>query len=531
MSETVAGEKGMVTAPHRAAADVGAEILRAGGNAVEAMIAMAAAIAVVYPHMTGIGGDAFWIISEPGRPPKGIDGAGRAGAKATIAAYRKKGYDAVPPRGGDAALTVAGAVSTWEMAQEIATALGGRIPRRDLLAGAVAAAADGIPVTSSFKSLAEENLEELAATHGFAAHYLVDGKVPELGARLKAEKLRDTLEHLARVGFADFYHGDVAAEIAADLEIAGSPVTRGDLIVQSASLVTPLSVEITGATVFNMPPPTQGVASLIILGLFDRLKVKRAESFEHIHGLIEATKRAWVIRDREVADPLFSGDLKPYLEPAWLDAEAELIDRRHAAPYPPGDPRGDTVWMGAIDKDGRAVSMIQSIYFEFGSGVVLPRTGMVWHNRGVGFSLDPRSHRALAPGRKPFHTLNPPLARFRDGRTMTYGSMGGDGQPQFQAAIFTRFLLGAEPGEAIDRPRWRWGRTWGRDRGSDSVVEMESRFDPDLLIALERAGHELMILDRPYANAMGHAGMIVRRPDGRCLGASDPRSDGAAVGA
>lgn len=531
MSETVVGEKGMVTAPHRAAAEVGAEILREGGNAVEAMIAMAAAIAVVYPHMTGIGGDAFWIIAEPGRPPKGIDGAGRAGARATIEAYRKKGYDAIPPRGGDAALTVAGAVSTWEMAQEIATAIGGRIPRQDLIAGAIALAMDGIPVTHSFRALAEENLEELAPTHGFAAHYLIDGKVPEVGARLKAERLRDTLEQFAWEGYGDFYRGDVAAEIAADLQAAGSPVTRDDLKRQRADLVTPLSVELADATVFNMPPPTQGIASLIILGLFDRLKVTRAESFEHIHGLIEATKRAWVIRDREVADPLFSGDLKPYLEPAWLDTEAELIDRRRASPYPPGDPKGDTVWMGAIDQDGRAVSMIQSIYFEFGSGVVLPRTGMVWQNRGVGFSLDPKSHRALAPGRKPFHTLNPPLARFRDGRIMTYGSMGGDGQPQFQAAIFTRYLLGVEPGEATDRPRWRWGRTWGRDRGSDSVVEMESRFDPDLLTALERAGHELLVLDRPYAHAMGHAGMIVRRPDGRLLGASDPRSDGAAVGA
>jgi gamma-glutamyltranspeptidase/glutathione hydrolase len=530
MSETVVGEKGMVTAPHRAAAEAGAEVLRAGGNAVEAMIAAAAAIAVVYPHMTGIGGDAFWIVAEPGRPPKGIDGAGRAGSKATIEAYRKKGHDTIPPRGGDAALTVAGAVSTWEMAAEIATALGGRIPRADLIGGAIALAKEGIPVTGSFAKLAADHLDELAPTHGFAQHYLVDGKVPEAGARLKAERLTDTLEQLARGGFSDFYRGDVAAEIAADLEAAGSPVTRDDLAAQRAGLVTPLSVEITGATVFNLPPPTQGVASLIILGLFDRLKVKRAESFEHIHGLIEATKRAWVIRDNEVADPLFSGDLAPYLEPKWLVAEAEKIDMRRASPYPPGDPKGDTVWMGAIDRNGLAVSMIQSIYFEFGSGVVLPRTGMAWQNRGVGFSLDPKSHRALAPGRKPFHTLNPPLARFKDGRTLTYGSMGGDGQPQFQAAIFTRHaIFGEEPGVAIDRPRWRWGRTWGE--GSLTGVEIENRFDPDLLAALERAGHVLSVLDEPYSHAMGHAGMILRRPDGRLLGASDPRSDGAAVAA
>ncbi|HET7716549.1 MAG TPA: gamma-glutamyltransferase [Bauldia sp.] len=529
MSETVVAEKGMVTAPHRAAAEAGAEVLRAGGNAVEAMIAAAAAIAVVYPHMTGIGGDAFMLIAEPGRQPKGIDGAGRAGAGVTIDAYRKKGYDAIPPRGGDAAITVAGAVSVWEMAAEIGAALGGRMPRQDLIAPAIALAKDGIPVTHSFATLANENLDELAATHGFAAHYLIEGKVPEIGSRLKAERLRDTLEQLAHQGYDDFYRGDIASEIAADLAAAGSPVTRADLASQRASLVSPLSVELSDATVFNMPPPTQGVASLIILGLFDRLKVKRAESFDHIHGLIEATKRAWVIRDREVADPLFSGDLAPYLSVSWLDAEAERIDMRRASPYPPGEPKGDTVWMGAIDARGVAVSFIQSIYFEFGSGVVLPRTGIAWHNRGLGFSLDAKSHRALAPGRKPFHTLNPPLARFRDGRVMTYGSMGGDGQPQFQAAIFTRYTLGADPGDALDRPRWRWGRTWGE--GNLSGVEVESRFDPDLLAALERAGHAISVLDQPYSHAMGHAGMIVRHPQGRLFGASDPRSDGAAVAA
>ena len=410
---------------------------------------------------------------------------------------------------------MAGAVSTWEMAAEIATAIGGRIPRQDLIAGAIALAGEGIPVTHSFKTLAAENLDALAPTHGFAAHYLVDGKVPEIGARLKAERLTDTLEHLARAGFADFYRGDIAAEIAADLEAAGSPVTRADLKAQRASLVTPLSVDITDATLFNMPPPTQGVASLIILGLFDRLKVKRAESFEHIHGLIEATKRAWVIRDREVADPLFSGDLKPYLEPAWLDAEAEQIDMRRASPYPPGDPKGDTVWMGAIDRDGLAVSMIQSIYFEFGSGVVLPRTGIVWQNRGVGFSLDPartarwrrgesrstRSTRRSPASGRPHHDLR------LDGRRRPAAVPGGDLHP---------LPLGAEPRRCHRPATLALGPDLGR-RQPLRRRDGESPFDPDLLIALERAGHELYTLDQPYANAMGHAGRMIRPPPRRPL--------------
>jgi gamma-glutamyltranspeptidase/glutathione hydrolase len=526
LNDTVVGEKGMVVAPHRAAAETGAEVLRAGGNAVEAMIAAAATIAAVYPHMNAIGGDCLWLIAEPGRPPRAIDACGAAGALATIERYAARGYDTIPSRGADAALTVAGAVSGWQLASEIAAALGGRLSRRDLLGDAVARAKDGIVVSRSQARMTGEGREELTAAPGFAEHFLVAGKAPEAGATLLQPRLADTLDHLARAGFDDFYRGDVAAEIAADLEAAGSPVTREDLRKHAARLVKPLSVTLDDAVIFNTPPPTQGLAALIILALFDRLGVKRGESFEHVHGLIEATKRAFVVRDAEVTDPAFGGDVAHFLEPAWLDAEAARIDRRKAASSPGAAAKGDTVWLGAVDAKGLAVSFIQSLYWEFGSGVVLPKTGILWQNRGISFSLDPRAVNPLAPGRKPFHTLNPPLARFNNGRIMTYGSMGGDGQPQFQAEIFTRIArFGMEPGAALDAPRWRLGRTWGAEAG----LVFESRFDPDLLAALAGAGHEVSVLDEAYSDGMGHAGAIIRRADGRLLGASDPRSDGAAV--
>ncbi len=527
MSETVIGEKGMVVAPHRAAAEAGAEMMRTGGNAIEAMIAAAAAIAVAYPHMTGIGGDAFFLIAEPGKPPRAIDGAGRAGTHATLERYRQKGYDVIPERGPDAALTVAGAVSTWQLAFDLSASLGGRLSRQDLLAPAIRLATEGMPVARSLARTTGQVAELLSPVPGFAERHLDAGKPPEEGAHRRNERLGDTLDHLAHAGFMDFYRGDVGASVAADLEAVGSPVTRADLAGHEASLFEPLSLDLDGVTLFNTPPPTQGLASLIILGLFDRLGVKRGESFEHIHGLIEATKRAWVVRDAEIADPSLVRDLSGFLSSAWLDREAQMIDMRRAASWPPSDGLGGTVYMAAVDRNGLCVSFIQSLYFEFGSGVVLPRTGITWQNRGLGFSLDPKSHRALKPGRKPFHTLNPAFARFRDGRTMPYGSMGGDGQPQFQSAIFTRYArFGMEPGEAIDRPRWRWGRTWGDERAG---VEIENRFDPDLVSALARAGHSLVVLDEAYSRDMGHAGMIVRRPDGRLSGASDPRSDGAAV--
>lgn len=527
MNETVVGERGMAVAPHRAAAEVAAEALRAGGNAVEATIAAAATIAVVYPHMNSIGGDAFFLIAEPGKPVRAIDACGAAGALATIESYRKKGYDTVPARGPDAALTVAGAVSGWKLAGEFAQALGGRMSRQDLLADAVRRSREGIVVARSQSEMAAANRDGAPWPEGFAETFLVDGKAPEIGSRLKLERLSDTLDHIAHAGYDDFYRGDVAATIAADFESVGGPVTREDLAKHEARLATPLSLRLKDATVYNMTAPTQGLASLIILGLFDRLGVKRAEGFDHIHGIIEATKRAFAVRDAEITDPRYVGDLSRFLESGWLDREAEEIDRKKAAPWGEGESDGDTIWMGAIDANGLAVSFIQSLFWEYGSGVVLPRTGILWQNRGSSFSLDPNSVNPLTPGRKPFHTLNPPLALFSDGRVMTYGSMGGDGQPQFQAAMFTRHArFGMGLGEAIDAPRWRLGRTWG-DETAD--LAMESRFDPDLVDALAKAGHRIEVLDLAYADGMGHAGAIVRRPDGRFLGASDPRSDGAAV--
>ena len=527
MSGTVVAEGGMVVAPHRAAAATGAEVLRAGGNALEAMVAAAATIAVVYPHMNGLGGDAFFLFAEPGRPPHVIDACGAAGALATIERYTGRGYDTVPARGHDAVLTVAGAVAGWGLASEIAASLGGRLPRRDLLADAIRHAKEGFAVTASQARMTSQNREELQAVTGFAEHFLVDGKPPEPGVRLIQERLADTLDHLAQAGFDDFYRGDVGAAAAADLAAAGSPVTGADLARHEARLTEPLALRLDDATLLNTPAPTQGVASLIILGLFDRLGVKRGEGFDHVHGLIEATKRAFAVRDAEVTDPVDSGDLARFLDPGWLDAEVGRIDRKRAAAWPLDGAGGDTVWMGAVDRTGLAVSFIQSLYWEFGSGVVLPRTGILWQNRGAAFSLDPRSPRALAPGRKPFHTLNPAMARFDDGRVMVYGSMGGDGQPQFQAAVFTRHArFGMDLGEAIAAPRWRLGRAWG---ASGTGLTVEGRLDPDVVAALTRAGHRVTVLPEAQADGMGHAGAVVRRADSRLTGASDPRSDGAAV--
>ncbi|MFO7859400.1 MAG: gamma-glutamyltransferase, partial [Ectothiorhodospiraceae bacterium] len=337
-------------------------------------------------------------------------------------------------------------------------------------------------------------------------------------------RLADTLEQLGREGLEAFYRGEIAEALARDLLVVDSPLSDRDLSRFEASPVTPLSLDLPCGRVYNLPPPTQGVASLIILGLFQQLDVTGAESFEHVHGLIEATKAAFRVRDRLVTDPeRVPDDPASYLTPEWLAAAASGIDRMWASPWPRATPGGDTVWLGAMDSEGRSASMIQSLYWEFGSGVVSPSTGILLQNRGMSFSLDPAALQALEPGRKPFHTLNPAMARLEDGRTLVYGTMGGEGQPQTQAAVFSRHVLFGRPlQDAVTAPRWLLGRTWG---SASTSLKLESRFEPPLLEALRRAGHDVEVLG-PFADAMGHAGAISRRTDGLLEGAADPRSDG-----
>jgi oxamate amidohydrolase len=519
--------RGVVCAPHSGAVEAGRSVLAEGGNSLEAMVAMAAAIAVVYPHMTHIGGDGFWLIREPSGRVRAIMAAGPAGSQARPELYRE--HETIPPRGPLAALTVPGVVGGWMLALEAAKAHGGTLPLDVLMTAAFGRARDGYSVTRSQARLTQEKLAELASVPGFAGTFLLDGKPPAAGATLKQNAFAATLAHMTQAGLDDFYRGDVGREIAADLSRIGSPVTREDLTRYRATLAEPLQVELPTATAYNTNAPTQGIASLMILALFVRLGVTQPEGFDHIHGLVEATKRALRVRDRVVTDPSdLAHALDRCLEPRFIAGEAMKIDRRKAARWPLGAGEGDTVWMGAADTSGLVVSYIQSLYWEFGSGCVLPATGVLMQNRGTSFSLQRGALNALAPGRLPFHTLNPALAVLKDGRVMAYGTMGGDGQPQTQGAVFTRYVMYREQlPEAIDRPRWVLGRTWGEPR---VALRLEPRFEGNLIDALAAAGHQVEVLDEPYSDVMGQAGAAVLHPDGSLEGAHDPRSDGGAAG-
>ncbi|MBA3054128.1 MAG: gamma-glutamyltransferase [Sphingomonadales bacterium] len=524
---TVTGTGGMVTAPHRLAAEAGLSVLRDGGNAVEAAVAVAATLAAVYPHMTGIGGDGFWVIAEPDGRVHGIHGCGGAAAKADLALYA--GLDAVPFRGPLAANTVAGTISGWAAALagvEAGAGAGANLPLERLLRDAVRHAEEGVAVTAGGAGIAADKGGELRVQPGAYGAVFEPGGVPlREGDMLRQPALAQTLRTLGAEGLDTFYRGELADLIAADLAELGSPVSGADLAAHRATYPAPLHAPIGGAQLYNSAPPTQGFASLLILALFDRLAAETADGFAHVHGLVEATKQAFLLRDRHVGDPEFHdfGHQALLDDSAALDALAARIDSGAALPWPQPPQWGDTCWFAAADGEGRVVSAIQSTYFEFGSGLVLPRTGITWQNRGSSFRLAASGWNALRPGRKPFHTLNPALARFDDGRVMAYGTMGGEGQPQTQAALFSRYArYGVDLQEAISRPRWLLGRTWG---DQSTTLKLEDGFDEALYAALAAAGHDLERVG-PLTATMGHAGAIVRHPDGRLEGATDPRSDG-----
>ena len=526
----------MVTAPHHLAASSACAVLREGGNAIEAMVAAAATIAVVYPHMNAIGGDGFWLISEPGQAPVAIDACGRAAGAATLDFYA--GHTAIPGRGPLAANTVAGAISGWQEALRHSERLGGKLPLSRLLQDAIWYAREGAPVTQSQVNFTGKFLPELAHVPGFAGQFLdaptmpgAAGQVPVVNTLRRYPALARTLQTLADKGLDDYYRGSVAAAIAAEHERLGGPLRLADLHAHSASSVTPLSVRVTGATLYNMTPPTQGLASLMILAIFDRLRLRHgiheADGAPYLHALVEATKQAFKVRNRFVADPATMDRMgvtpQQFLSDSFIDSCVEAVDMAKALPWPERSIPGDTIWMGTADAQGRMVSYIQSVYWEFGSGVVLADTGIAWQNRGSSFSLDAASHLVLAAHKKPFHTLNPAHARFDDGRHMVYGNMGGDGQPQSQSAVFSRYAFyGQTLQQAVSAPRWLLGKTWGQE---STTLKFENRFDPQAMQTLSAAGHDVEILG-DYSDTMGHAGAIVRQTDGLYLGAADPRSDG-----
>ncbi len=519
----------MMIAPHHLAAKTGSEILKEGGNVIEAMIASAAMISVVYPHMNSMGGDNFWLISDKNKKVHAIDACGPAANHVSIDFYKNQGFKSIPSRGPFSALTVPGAVAGWKLAYDFSVKnLGGKIPISRLLYDAEQTAKEGVAVTKTLKNNIKSKLNQLIDIVGFKDVYVKNGKIPNVGERLFFPKLSNTFSCLIKNGLEDFYSGEVFSNIISDLNNLGSPLNSDDFKNYKATFVDPLKLKIKDAKLFNLPPPTQGLASILILGVLDELSITCKNDVELIHNIVEITKAVFKIRDKHISDPRYmSVHVSEFLKKDFIKKLAKEINFEKVAPWPDTSPGGDTVWLGATDTYGNTVSFIQSIYWEFGSGIVLPNTGITMQNRGVSFSLDLKNHNHLLPGRKPFHTIQPALAHFDDGRIMSYGCMGGEGQPQTQAAIFYRHIVqNLNLQTAVNEPRWLLGKTWGDETTS---LKIEERFSSDTLDNLKSMGHVVEKVGA-FEEIMGHAGALVCYPNGLKEGGYDLRSDGSAIG-
>lgn len=531
-SPTASARQGLITTPHHLATEAGQRVLAAGGNAIEATIAAGAVLTVVYPHMNSIGGDAFFAIDDGKGGLSGLDGAGSAGAACSIDAYRALGYQALPKRGPLGASTVAGMVSVWGEAFEQSREWGGKFSWADLLAPATALAENGFALNPGQPASMHGHWEVLSKTQRFVDNFASGGVIPRAGNHFKQLALAATLRQLAEEGAESFYRGALGQRIGDGLQAEGSLLTAADLAGFRCKRVALLGVPYRDGRMVNMPPPTVGMTALTILAILDRFDLSGLDSSSarFVHLQVEAAKLAHQLRDRYLNDPDFNPvPTDALLDSAFIDRLAAAIDPERAAPFTDGPTPGDTVWFGVMDAEHRAVSAIQSICWEYGSGLMAGDTGIIWHNRGHGFSMDPAHVNALAPGKRPSHTLNAPLF-LKDGKTrIVFGTMGGEAQPQISTAVLTRALdLGMPLDEALDAPRWVIGRAWGEQ--SPTSLKLERRFSQQTYDELAAMGHEMEWFPGDYSDFVGHAGLIVLDDEGNMQGCADPRSDGAALG-
>jgi gamma-glutamyltranspeptidase/glutathione hydrolase len=518
----------MVTSPHVHASLAGAELLREGGSAIDAAVSASAVLSVVYPHMTGVGGDAFWLIHDAKtKAVRYIDGGGRAAARGTRAAFAQRGLAEVPYRGPLAGtLTVPGSVASWTLAH----AAYGRLPLRRCLESAIGHAREGFAVGERLAHWRDMARGELAKSPEAAAIFLTDSPT------IRNRDLARTLEAIASDGWHGFYDGDVAAELAHYAETTGGYFGRDDLRAQLARWGQPIKGAYRDVTIYETPPPTQGFTVLEMLNLLEPFELARKPLLgpDAVHLMIQAKQIAYHDRDRYLGDPRFAEvPIERLISKAYADERRTLMDAERALPWDRvpsyGSLAGDTVYVAAVDREGNAASLVHSVYGSFGAAVVAGRTGVVLQNRAAYFSLDPRSPNRLEPGKTPLHTLIASLG-FRDDRLWSVlGCMGADGQPQIHMQVYSALIdhgLGIQ--QALDMPRFLSGR-FGLLEARDTL-HIEGRYPTTTIAELARRGHTV---DRwaDWNESAGHAnGITIDPATGLLSGGADPRSDGEAVG-
>jgi gamma-glutamyltranspeptidase/glutathione hydrolase len=513
----------MVASPHALATAAGVDVLRRGGNAVDAAIAANAVLAVVYPASCGIGGDALWLVYEPRtRDVVAYNGSGRAASGLDAAALRERGHATMPVRGAFA-VTVPGAVRSWE---DVARAHGTR-GLDELLAPASGYARDGFVVGDVVAYYIALNSAMLARDAEAAALFLSRGAA-RAGDRVANVALAESLDAIRRGGADAFYTGAIAESISATLQRHGNPMTLADLASHRTETMKPLSIAWQGAEVFAHPPNSQASIALMVLGALANDGACDDPLWTHL--AVEAIKEGFEIRDALYADPASMREtIDALLEPAALAALRARIDPERARPRATPPDRGGTIAVVAVDEEGRAVSLIESLYMNFGSGLVASGTGIFLQNRGAYFQLEDGHANELRGGRRPLHTLSPAMLLRHGVPEFVYGTMGGDGQPQTHVQLIHNvYERGMSVQAAIDAPRFVYGRD--SDSAFADSVRVESRIAPEVVEGLRARGHVVDVMGA-YEHALGHAHAIrIDNERGTLAGGADPRADSLALG-
>jgi gamma-glutamyltranspeptidase len=523
--------RGMVASPHYLASQAGVDILKKGGSAVDAAIATNAVLNVVYPHMCGIGGDGFWLIYDASKKDLAfLNASGRSPYAASIEFFQKAGMTSIPVR-GLLPVTVPGAVDGWFEAH----GRYGRLPLASLLEPAIGYARQGFPVSHILSFKIYEAAAELAKFPDSAALFLPGGKAPRPGGVLANPDLARTLEKIAGEGRDVFYRGEIARSIAGFFEENGGLLREKDFADMESTWGKAASTTYRGYTVFETPPNSQGITALLILNILEGFDLASMGhlSADSIHFLVEAKKLAFADRNHYISDPE-----KMTLSPDLLISKDYAVQRRslirpdramELAAVHPGNFGRDTIFLCVVDEKGNAVSLIQSLYFSFGSTVVAGKTGILFQNRGAYFSLNHKHVNRLEPHKRTFHTLMASMTFREDQLYMLFGTSGADGQPQTHAQVMTGiFDYGLNIQSAIEAPRWVSGRYLVNQ--PEGELNLEGRFPPAVLEELKKRGHRVQKGEN-WAQIMGCAhGIMIDPETGVRMGGSDPRADGFAIG-
>jgi gamma-glutamyltranspeptidase len=550
--EPVFASRGMVACAHYLATQAGLQILIQGGNAIDAAIAANATMTVVYPSTCSAGGDVFMLIwNEKSRKLYGLNGSGRAPQGMTPELFAAQGFKQIPER-GPLSINVPGAVDGWFEALERF----GTLPAETVFAPAIAFAEEGVPVTSKLSGwLNRAAVPVLKRWESSAGVYLPNNRLPKTGDVLRQPNLAQTYRMLAKEGRDVFYRGPIAREITDYIQQCGGVLGIEDMQNHHSDWVEPISTNYRGYDIFEFPPNSQGLTALEMFNIIEGYNLKSLgyQTPEYLHILLEAKKLAFADRDQYISDPDFVDvPVERLISKEYAELQRARINLQKAAPSVAAglEKEGDTMYLCVADREGNVVSLIQSLYNGFGSGVVGGDTGVMLHNRGTYFSLDPRHVNYLQPGKRTMHTLTPAMVLHDGTPYIAVGTMGGDAQPQIHVQLLSAMLdFGFNVQQAIAAPRWHSGQislsplSGKQDiipgqRGVDGhlerniveVVKMENRFPQGVSLLLDMLGHRINMVG-PWEDAMGHAQAIqINSTSNYFEGAADPRCDGLALG-